>query len=158
MFFIFVVPFRNSSRFCALSLRILTRGKAVKMQQHVDENAPVRAWLFFFLFSFFVSLSFFSRLCCVLFFLGRMNVSLGGPRNGILHQQQQQQQRHHLSLSLTLSLSSTCFARFPLSNKLTALLSNNTNSCSFLPEETSNQTEEEGETTTTTTTTTRSQS
>jgi hypothetical protein len=59
-----------------------------------------------------------------------------------------------LSLSLTLSLSSTCFARFPLSNKLTALLSNNTNSCSFLPEETSNP-EEEGETTTTTT---RSQS
>ena len=62
-----------------------------------------------------------------------------------------------ISLSLTLSL--TLFlrpaaARFPLSKQLTALLSNNTNSCSFLPEETSNPTEE-GETTETTT---RSQS
>ena len=57
-----------------------------------------------------------------------------------------------LSLSYSLSLLSLFLrpaaARFPLSNKLTALLSNNTNSCSFLPEETSNP-EEEGETTTT---------
>ena len=46
-----------------------------------------------------------------------MNVSLGGPRNGILHHHQhhhQQQQRHHLSLSDSLSdsLSSTCCCSF----------------------------------------------
>jgi hypothetical protein len=59
--FLFLQKFFAARRAFVATIYYL-RGLAVKMQQHVDENAPVRVA---FLLTFFITLS-FSLLVCVL--------------------------------------------------------------------------------------------